>query len=75
MSRSSSVTGVPRQRPLLFTLPDGPAEPWAGLTEHQRLECRRALRQMLVAVARQARGAGGTHPGPPDQRPEVPSHD
>ena len=75
MSRSPRATGGPRQRPLLFPVSDGPVEPWCGLAERQRLECRWALREMLVAVARHARGAGDGRPGSSDENQERSTHD
>ena len=65
MSRSPRATGGPRQRPLLFPVSDGPVE----------LKCRWALREMLVAVARHARGAGGGRPGSRDETQERFTHD
>ena len=46
-----------RQQSLLLSATSDQVDLWNGLTEHQRLECRQVLSQMLIAVARHARNA------------------
>jgi hypothetical protein len=75
MNRSPRATGGLRQRPLLFPVSDGPIEPWNGLTDRQQQECRQALGQMLVAVARHSRNVIDDHRGLRGQRPEGFTHD
>ena len=75
MDRSPRTPGAPRQRPLLFPATNGPVGPWNGLAERHQQECRQALRQMLVAVARHARTPSDAQPGPLDQGPEGHTHD
>jgi hypothetical protein len=75
MTRSPRTPRVLRPRTPLFPASDGPVAPWDGLTERQQLECRRALRQMLVAAARHARGVADDRQGGRDPRPEGLAHD
>jgi hypothetical protein len=75
MTRSPRTPRVLHQRALLFPVSDGPVAPWDSLTQRQQLECRRALRQILVAVAHHARGVADDHQGVPDPRPEGLAHD
>jgi hypothetical protein len=51
-----------RQPSLPLSATSGPADLWNGLTEHQRLECRQVLSQMLIAVARHVPNAMRDHP-------------
>ena len=46
-----------RQRSLPLSATSDQVDPWNGVTEHQRRECRQVLSQMLIAVARHARNA------------------
>jgi hypothetical protein len=75
MNQSPRTAGSLRQRPLQFPAMNGRVEPWNGLTERQKQECREALRQMLVAVARHSREARDDRRGSHDQIPEEFPHE
>jgi hypothetical protein len=75
MNISPRTTVSLRQRPLQFPAVNDHVELWEGLTERQQQECRQALGQMLVAVARHSRNAIDDHRGLLDQGPEILTHD
>jgi hypothetical protein len=75
MDRSRRMPGAPRQRPLPFPATSCPVEPRDRLAERHRLECRQALRQMLVAVALHGRAAVDPDAGRPGRGTEGPGHE
>ena len=75
MNISPHTTVTLCQRPLQFPAGNDRVELWEGLTERQQQECRQALSQMLVAVARHSRNAIDDHREFLDQGPEIITHD
>ena len=57
MKPSPPATRAPRQQSLPLSATSDHVDLWNGLADHQKLECRQVLGQMLVAVVRHGRNA------------------
>ena len=61
MKKLPHTTELSRQRRLPFPSLSGAVDLWNRLDESQRQQCRRVLREMLVAVIRQSPDAAHNH--------------
>jgi hypothetical protein len=65
----------PRQRSLPFLEMSGQVDLWNGFAEQQQQECLKALRHLLIAVARHGRNITPDNPESLAQVPEKLTHE